>query len=640
MGTGVPEHQSTEDAAYITQRQYTQSLLEALPIGVCSLDAQGCIVSLNPEGERLLGWSEAACVGKPLHDLIACWLPLDDDEQSLCPVHQVLQTGKPAWTAHTRIRCRDGSLRPVEVKCVPLEVSCQAGVIFTFRDLSRQLQLEQQFIRLASMPEESPNPIVELDAQAHLLYANTAMMALMEQYGFGPQGYPAILPDTIDRIVHSCLSSGQTLEGIDVIVAARHYMWTFFPVPQLELLRGYGIDLTEQKRVEQELQRARDAALEASRVKSEFLANVSHELRTPLNGIIGMTELALGTPLTPEQHECLETVKDAAQSLRLLINDVLDFSKIEAGKLELQPRPIRLRQSLDSTFKVFTLRARQKGLAFSYEVAPDVPDDVVADAGRLHQILSNLIDNAIKFTEQGDVRVQVLLEGHTAEALVMHVMVADTGIGICKDKQRCIFEPFTQADSSTTRIYGGTGLGLTIAMQLVHMMQGDIWVESDGPGTGSTFHFTACFGIPEKREAALAIDEALAPANQRESTSMVTHQAEATFDEAAFSARVDGDVTLMRELVELFLVDYPQRLACLREAIQHADWRAVERTAHSLKGAVSNFCANRALHAARHLEAEARAGNASHMDAAYTALDQELTRLQEALADFTAVNDS
>jgi PAS domain S-box-containing protein len=259
---------------------------------------------------------------------------------------------------------------------------------------------------------------------------------------------------------------------------------------------GISRDITDLKRAQDELREARDIADAASRAKSDFLANMSHEIRTPMNAIIGMTELLLDTKLTESQREYLTMVQESGESLLDLLNDILDFSKIEAGRLELDCQPFNVRNRIGETMKSLALRAHNKGLELAFAVDSDVPFVLAGDAGRLRQIVVNLVGNAIKFTDSGEVVLNVACQSQTASQATLLVLVRDTGIGIPPDKQKRIFEEFQQADSSTTRTYGGTGLGLAISGRLVGMMGGEIWVESE-PGKGSTFYFTATFGVSD-----------------------------------------------------------------------------------------------------------------------------------------------
>jgi PAS domain S-box-containing protein len=413
------------------------------------------------------------------------------------------------WSGEYRIRMPDGEVRWLRTEMIPeLDLTSDGATVFTgiWLDVT---QLKEADNRLREVTDNIPVAVFQYFVSAQGYFSISFISHAIEPMcGMTPDELRLEAGGFL-RQIHSedVATVGTALKEAhrngtpwvqDFRMVHKHtqeIVWVHGESQPREVgagksaWNGYLTDVTAAMGISEELQKAKDEAEAASKAKSDFLANMSHEIRTPMNGVMGMTDLLLDTPLDPEQAEYVNIVKSSADALLRVINDILDFSKIEAGKLQIENIAFHLGHTVDDTLKALAIRAHSKGLELVCDIAPDVPMALMGDPGRLRQILVNLIGNSLKFTAKGEVVLRVTRERGAAGACMLHLAVADSGIGIAVDKLNSIFEAFSQEDSSITRKYGGTGLGLTICARLAEAMGGRIWVESE-LGKGSVFHFT------------------------------------------------------------------------------------------------------------------------------------------------------
>lgn len=800
------------DADLIKQRDFITAVLQTCAALVVVFDSQGHVVFCNDAFERVMGYSRAELDGKPFFDVL---VGPDSRERS----RQRLEHGmseRAATAFENEWITKSGERRRISFSNVPmLNGSGEAQYyIATGIDITDRYRAEQDLVRsetqFRSIWEASCEPMFLTASDSRIVKVNAAFAAMLgchasslEQCSLAEMFVPE-QREEMSACHRACVASSATEHFFERELRFAHGRSGIFDISITRVdIPGEATqmlcivrDVTARNRDALELARAKEVAEAANRellaanrsleetgrlaremadraealsaAKSDFLANMTHEVRTPLNGILGMTGLALETNLSQDQREYLELVKSSAEALLSLVNDVLDFSKYEAGKLGLDCVDFSLRGLLRDVLRPLALRASVVGLNFESVVDDGVPDHLLGDPLRIGQVLRNLAGNAVKFTNEGKVAVHVGLESMDASKVTLSIRVADTGIGIPLEKQRQIFEPFTQADGSTTRKYGGTGLGLSISSGLVELMGGRMWLESE-PGHGSTFYFT----LPLQPASARGTTESGALAshalvnggpgggnrklhilvaednsvNQRLATRLLEREGhsvtiagsgwealealeqsrrdhapfdlvlmdvqmpdmdglEATsrirqlergwgrrlpivamtaqsaesdrvrclesgmdayitkpvkvpelmqtiesvvpggksmnadpmsqetsveeqlqqLDVALALSRVGGDVELLKEVVDLFLDDYPSTFEKIKSAVENRDSTALEHHAHSLKGSVSTFGAQRAFDAAFTLEKQGRSGDLASAPA-------NLEELEKALGD-------
>jgi PAS domain S-box-containing protein len=471
------------------QKQYYQTLLEISPAAVVTMDLEERVTSWNPAAERLFGYTQDEAVGELIDELV---LRREDlVEEGVAVSREAAEQGAAHLIAR-RVR-KDGTLVDVEVLMAPLVVGGeQVGWNVIYHDIS-ELQRQKQF--LESLLDISPVATVTIDLEDKISSWNPAAQRLFgyskaEAIGAniddliaGPeelQAEAAGYAEAARRGPLRAITRRSRKDGtlVDVVLLATPVIVEDETIGHLAVYH----DISE-------LQRAREEAEAATHAKSVFLATMSHEIRTPMNAVIGMTDLLLETELDQEQRDFVEVVRTSGDVLLRVIDDVLDFSKIESGKLELERRPFELRECVESALELVATQAAERDLELGCLIDSDVPPEITGDAARLRQVLLNLVGNAVKFTEEGEVVVVVRREGSAPGGHRLHVAVRDTGIGIPEERMSELFQSFSQVDASTSRRFGGTGLGLAISKRLSELMGGTMWAES-APGQGSTFHFT------------------------------------------------------------------------------------------------------------------------------------------------------
>jgi two-component system sensor histidine kinase/response regulator len=498
----------------------TRLILDSADEGIYGMATDGRFTFVNAATCRMLGFTPEEMIGQQSHALIHHHRPdgsLYPAEE--CPMRAACRAGEVRRVDDEFLWRKDGTGFPVEYATTPIIKDGRIlGAVVSFTDITKRKRAEQElayrFAFQRALLESIPYPMFVKDAQARFISCNKAYEREFNTKSESLNGKTVLdldyLPEAERRKFHGedtavIREAGRRSYELPIQYADGQMHTTLYSVDGFKLsdgspggLIGLLVDISDQKRVAEELRVAKARAEEATQMKSMFLANMSHEIRTPMNAIIGLSHLALKTQLTPKQRDYVGKVHNAGTSLLAVINDILDFSKIEAGKLDIETTDFKLDEVISSVTTLTAQKAHEKGLEFLAHVAPGIPEFLRGDPLRLGQILTNFVNNAVKFTEKGEIRLEIGLNERTGEKVQLKFSVRDTGIGMTKEQAAKLFQPFTQADMSTTRKHGGTGLGLTICLRLVELMGGRIWLESE-PGVGSTFYFTVWLGVGEAK---------------------------------------------------------------------------------------------------------------------------------------------
>jgi PAS domain S-box-containing protein len=497
------------EASLQVERDRLAAVMESLGDGLFAFDGEGRCTTANAAAARILGWSRGELVGTTFVDSVA---------PELAPMlHAPATLGSGLRIESGTFRRRDGSQLPVTLSLTPiLRTGTVAGSVLVFHDITERTRLleavERERAQLLNIVADAPIAIAIFDLEMRCLTHSRKWAedhALERDQVLGKSFYE-LEPDASERwrgIHERCLRGERLSAPEDVFVdrdgSVRHLRWAIHPWQAADGSVGGLVVFTESI---EDLVRAREVALEAARLKSEFLATMSHEIRTPMNGVLGMTSLLLETELTHEQRDFASTIQISADNLLTIINDILDFSKIEAGKMEVENIEFSPRTVVESVLDLLAESAHKKQLELACLLYRDVPATVVGDPVRLRQVLFNLVGNAIKFTPKGEVMVTMRAHQIRDHRTRLEFSVRDTGIGMSEEVQRRLFQSFTQGDGSTTRRYGGTGLGLVISKRIVELMGGSIEVESVAGG-GSCFRFTIACDVVDPGHSTRAVPE-------------------------------------------------------------------------------------------------------------------------------------